>query len=447
MTAFSLSSYGVTHGLDLDDLSQADLTYLYNNLAISSYLSPDMCNRTKCPVAAILAKLPNEVNCLITSSCTSISCCMEVTKLMSRPVTFHLSVDSCSWMIGYGIDSFIVNPFVMYDFEFDVWHEFWMKGIFRMRFLVTNLQGINQFRISLSIIACLERGAACDQEVVILNNTILPKGYCEKALGTSVEEFSFGQWKADKKVTTMNEYNIAILEEELRIFGYLYNRTQACDKSTKLSFLSGWSNDCPTTLMSTLPYINGPYSCNLGPSCSEITCCVNAEPISRHLTVAVNLEFCLDKVTVAVDKFVLEMRVNKLVSSGKEESLNISGIYQLKIFVEDLPNSNIYIVSFSITACWEGIHSCEMYTILDNTRLPKSLSQPYCNWKGEYVDSAFDVTSWLSAKGYPDTSPLTGVPLQDLMEHLKLNRLKGEGCDNSSTLYMPQKITGWNYSI
>lgn len=43
-------------------------------------------------------------------------------------------------------------------------------------------------------------------------------------------------------VSTMNEYNIAVLEEELGLFGYLYNKTQACDKSTKFSVSSGWIN-------------------------------------------------------------------------------------------------------------------------------------------------------------------------------------------------------------
>lgn len=44
-------------------------------------------------------------------------------------------MDSCSWIISYGIDSFVVDLFVMYNFEFDVWYEFWMKGIFRIKYV------------------------------------------------------------------------------------------------------------------------------------------------------------------------------------------------------------------------------------------------------------------------------------------------------------------------
>lgn len=101
-------------------------------LIISSFLP-----NTECPAEAYLPILPDTVNCHLTSNCTSITCCMEVTRLMSRPVTFHLSLDSCSWTISYGIDSFVIEPTVMYNFEFDVWHEFWMKGIFRLKYVLS----------------------------------------------------------------------------------------------------------------------------------------------------------------------------------------------------------------------------------------------------------------------------------------------------------------------
>lgn len=51
--------------------------------------------------------------------------------------------------------------------------------------------------------------------------------------------------------------------------------------------------------------------------------------------------------------------------------------------IEDLSNANMYLVSFSVLSCWESSSHCEQYTVLSNTRLPKSRSQPYCNWKAE----------------------------------------------------------------
>lgn len=74
--------------------------------------------------------------------------------------------------------------------------------------------------------------------------------------------------------------------------------------------------DCPVSLASSLPYINGPFSCILGDTCSDITCCLNVEPLSTYLTIRVNLEYCQDKITITVDKFQAEMKVSKIIASG-----------------------------------------------------------------------------------------------------------------------------------
>ena len=88
------------------------------------------------------------------------------------------------------------------------------------------------------------------------------------------------------------------------------------------------NTDCPVTLVSELPYINGPFSCSLGKSCSEVTCCVNAEPFSRYLTFRVSLDFCQDKVTTTVDKYQLESRISRIISTGNPQyiTLNLSRI-------------------------------------------------------------------------------------------------------------------------
>lgn len=62
---------------------------------------------------------------------------------------------------------------------------------FLPRFLVNYLNGINQFRVSLHIMTCFENAASCDQEILVLNNTILPKSVCNFSLGTP---FKGGIW-------------------------------------------------------------------------------------------------------------------------------------------------------------------------------------------------------------------------------------------------------------
>lgn len=91
---------------------------------------------TECPstLSPGLKSLPSFVTCHMTSSCTSINCCMDVTRLKPQSLQFYLSIDSCQWTIQYGIDGYVVQPTTMYDFKFNEWQDYWMKGIYRLRY-------------------------------------------------------------------------------------------------------------------------------------------------------------------------------------------------------------------------------------------------------------------------------------------------------------------------
>lgn len=74
--------------------------------------------------------------------------------------------------------------------------------------------------------------------------------------------------------------------------------------------------DCPASLLISLPVISGPLTCNLGSSCSVLTCCVYAEPLSKHVTTVLNLDFCNDKMTVGIDRFSRDIRLSTYQSWG-----------------------------------------------------------------------------------------------------------------------------------
>ncbi|XP_062603466.1 uncharacterized protein LOC134265233, partial [Saccostrea cucullata] len=355
--------------------------------------------------------------------------------------------DSCEWVIEYGIDKFSVRPTIMYDFKFDEWHDYWMKGIYRLRFMVTHLQGADTFRVTLRFMVCLEDGLPCEQEVTVLNNTLLPKSSCNWKIGIPVEDFTFSSWKTQNKYTTMEEHSIARLEEELGMHGYLYNSTQVCERTSGIfaSPSAGWTNDCPIALPNNVPVVRGAISCNLGASCSDVVCCLYAEPLMKHVTISLSLDYCQDRISVGIDKFTREIQPSSYNNWGTEEMLDMSEIYQLKYTLEDLPNANMDLVSFSIRSCWEGTSNCEEYIILSNTRLPKSNSQPYCNWKSEEPIPAFSVKSWLATNGYPDSTPLKGNALQDLMEVLQLSRFKeNRDCNVTGAPFVPVNSNDWN---
>lgn len=66
---------------------------------------------------------------------------------------------------------------------------------FLHRFLVNYLNGISRFRVSLHIMTCFETAASCDQDILVLNNTLLPKSVCNFALGTPLKGILYcRQW-------------------------------------------------------------------------------------------------------------------------------------------------------------------------------------------------------------------------------------------------------------
>jgi hypothetical protein len=179
---FSLSNYSRGNNLDLHNMTERELIYLYNYTGISSYISSPPCNRShsqflptvlgwknglyifylgvylhkrsvlkskwaylvtyfdrvlssECPhlITSGLPPLPTYVNCHMTSSCTSFTCCANVVRLSSQSVQFYLTLDSCEWTIEYGIEKFVVNPTAFDEFKFNMWQDYWMKGIYRLR--------------------------------------------------------------------------------------------------------------------------------------------------------------------------------------------------------------------------------------------------------------------------------------------------------------------------
>lgn len=83
----------------------------------------------------ILLILFLNMNCYVIFLCIKIECCLDVVKFDLRFVNFNMFLDNCDWMISYGIDNFVVKLVVLFDFIFDEWYEFWMKGVFRIRFV------------------------------------------------------------------------------------------------------------------------------------------------------------------------------------------------------------------------------------------------------------------------------------------------------------------------
>lgn len=61
-------------------------------------------------------------------------------------------------------------------------------------------------------------------------------------------------------------------------------------------------------LPDNVPVVKGAISCNLGASCSDVVCCLYAEPLLKHVTVHLRLDYCQDRISIGIDKFNREIR-------------------------------------------------------------------------------------------------------------------------------------------
>lgn len=144
----------------------------------------------------------------------------------------------------------------------------------------------------------------------------------------------------------MEKYSTARLEEELGLYGYLYNATQMCDRTSPMfdSPSAGWTNgqiftldlvvqtffdvfcfvmnvviflDCPISLPSNVPVIKGDITCNLGTTCSDVVCCLYAQPLLRHVTIYLKMEFCRDRIILGIDRYTREIQPSTYKNWGK----------------------------------------------------------------------------------------------------------------------------------
>lgn len=75
--------------------------------------------------------------------------------------------------------------------------------------------------------------------------------------------------------------------------------------------------DCPISLPSNVPVIRGDITCNLGTTCSDVVCCLYAQPLLRHVTIYLKMEFCRDRIILGIDRYTREIQPSTYKNWGK----------------------------------------------------------------------------------------------------------------------------------
>lgn len=62
---------------------------------------------------------------------------------------------------------------------------------------MVDLQGAESLRVSLKFMVCMENGLPCEEEVSVLDDTLIPKPRCEWDIGTEIkskQKYFFQLW-------------------------------------------------------------------------------------------------------------------------------------------------------------------------------------------------------------------------------------------------------------
>lgn len=121
--------------------------YFFPLLKIDIYKFCDGCILSDCsrsvnqPVEgttpSLVTSLPSNTLCQISSSCTAIDCCVEVTPL-SHSFHIYLDINPCDISIKFGIDK-VQFTFNLKDFTFGKEKDFRLSNVVRMRWVLCHV--------------------------------------------------------------------------------------------------------------------------------------------------------------------------------------------------------------------------------------------------------------------------------------------------------------------
>lgn len=74
--------------------------------------------------------LPNDIVCHLDSTCTGISCCVDV-GLIDQSISVYLTLDPCDYKLNIGIEKYQFE-FSLLDFEFGIRKRFHIAGVMEM---------------------------------------------------------------------------------------------------------------------------------------------------------------------------------------------------------------------------------------------------------------------------------------------------------------------------
>ncbi|KAL5015119.1 hypothetical protein ScPMuIL_009389 [Solemya velum] len=422
---FSLTSWKIDQETSDDLLPDLLVSRLLEDLGVAAYLDFPSCTASEAPYTSdpgadgtcadvTMPNLPNGVSCYILGSCSGVQCCMEV-EVIQRPISALLSIDTCNLVLTVGFDKFVYTKH-LFEFGWGMCIHHRVDVYYRLSLM--DLIYANGYMVNLRVGACFESGedACTDNLKDVLINEILPKEECAWDRAFLDNEFSTDTWMttrgfpADQKLS--DELSSMFLEE-LGVAQYL--ATDRCQIGEEpFDVLGDWTKSCAREVV--LVPLEGPVSCHLGESCTDVTCCVIMERLGQTAQIKLSLDPCNEELTVGIENFI---RMFNLDGYDWGRYIKLYSTFT-RYKIEDFPDEGVYIVSMSAVVCYEsGVDGCPLtFEIMKNLKLWK----PPCDWNKGFKDPDFELETWGSTWSINVNEELEDYAITLLEETLGLSK-------------------------
>ncbi|KAK3101936.1 hypothetical protein FSP39_007496 [Pinctada imbricata] len=457
MQNFSLSTWFTNKGYTpVPTLTGTQRSELLQDLGMARYLLTTPCNQSSplyvppdntttwnngynvlvfpdCVAASNLPVLPNTFSCNLGSSCADVDCCVSVDTL-GRTMNTYVYFDVCTYVLNVGVENYMFRETLL-DYRMGAKKSLWLKGVFRVDFVIEDLWTRQELLMDMNISVCFEAYGPClINNVAVLKNQLFPKKACSLSPSIPINGFSLTAWRnasgyGDSDVLSVTD--LAKVHEMLGMSAYLDRFVCVRTVPPYGPTTTGWIKDCAERV--TLPFNAALRSnCILMSSCTGISCCTSLENPLTSFRSYLTIDSCGERLTVGIDNL----------------SVNISliGYAYGNYLIADLPNNNQFLVSMNISVCYESDGSCLLNeTVMSGVALPK----PSCNYKSiDYKIPGFSLSGYLAS-----LNSTTHPPLEN---HVKAQLLRDTGlapylkqsmkCNRSSGVYAGADASGWTSS-
>ncbi|CAG2247494.1 unnamed protein product [Mytilus edulis] len=397
---------------------------LLEQTGLTSYIIDDTCHvkahdvdgngwKIDCSKNRLLPNISSyPLVCHLKSSCTEISCCMNV-DFIEKTIELYLKLNQDLQLLEIGIGKHqLLLSLIGFDFGID--HEFRLLNVFRVRYNIYDLLSENEYLITLEVSVCWESYKPCSWSRYILHSTRLPKLQRKLQNDFRIKDFDLSDWTSERGINAsfFSHLDLLRLYNDLDI-GWYFSTVCAINTTQIKSFVS----ECSALI--DVPVLPSTTKCKLYESCSNISCCIEVPELQRSFNMFLQLDTCNFKLTVGIEKLhYIQMLFD--YNWGSNDSFWLNGIFKIQFLCEyfsyqihQLHYAKKYRMSVALEVCMSSREPCSQNTtVLDSVDMP----QEECDWRQNYTISDFAYNTWLGSK----------LSLQDISDKDLILQLKEE---------------------